>query len=78
MTTKVGTTNAVTGITVGDAPTLTYSGQNWNGNISEVIVYNSVISDTQRQQAEGYLAWKWGLKDSLPSSHPYKLFPPSP
>jgi hypothetical protein len=50
----------------------------WPGKVGEVIIFNSSLSNTQRQQAEGYLAWKWGLKDSLPSSHPYKLFPPSP
>ena len=47
-------------------------------NLGEMMIYYSVLGDTQRQQAEGYLAWKWGLKASLPSSHPYKLFPPSP
>ena len=75
MTTKVGTTNAVTGITVGDAPTLSLSAQNWNGNISEIIIFNSVISSTRRQQIEGYLAWKWGLTSSLSSTHPYAVTP---
>jgi hypothetical protein len=50
----------------------------WPGKVGEVIIFNSSLSNIQRQQVEGYLAWKWGLKDSLPSSHPYKLFPPSP
>jgi hypothetical protein len=49
-----------------------------NSFIGEIIYYTAVLSTTQRQEIEGYLAWKWGLKDSLPSSHPYKLFPPSP
>jgi hypothetical protein len=49
-----------------------------NSFIGEIIYYTAVVSTTQRQEIEGYLAWKWGLKDSLPSSHPYKLFPPSP
>jgi len=48
------------------------------GDVAEIIYYSVSLSNPQRQQAEGYLAWKWGLKDSLPSSHPYKLFPPSP
>ena len=76
MGTKVGTTNAVTGLTVGDAPTLTYSGQNWNGNISEIIVYNQELTTNQRQQVEGYLAWKWGLQSSLINTHPYYSAPP--
>ena len=42
-----------------------------SGTISEVIVYNTSLSQTQRQQVEGYLAWKWGLNGSLPPTHPY-------
>ena len=47
-----------------------------NGEICELLVYNTTISDKQRQQVEGYLAWKWNINKSLPSSHPYYLFPP--
>jgi hypothetical protein len=36
------------------------------GNISEVLVYNTTLTDTQRQTIEGYLAWKWGLNSQLP------------
>jgi hypothetical protein len=50
----------------------------WNGNISEILVYNSVLSVAQIQQVEGYLAWKWGLQASLPPSHPFRRFPPPP
>ena len=49
-----------------------------NSFIGEIIYYTAVLGATQQQQVEGYLAWKWGLRASLPSSHPYKLFPPSP
>ena len=28
------------------------------------------------EKAEGYLAHKWGLESSLPSSHPYKTSAP--
>lgn len=44
-----------------------------NGNIGEIIVYNSALSTTDRRQVEGYLAWKWGA--SL-TSHPYSSYPP--
>ena len=44
----------------------------------EIIFYNSLLSLSQRQQVEGYLAWKWGLVASLPSDHPYKSIDPSP
>lgn len=40
-------------------------------NVAEVIVYNRALTDADRQKAEGYLAWKWGLQASLPAGHPY-------
>jgi hypothetical protein len=49
-----------------------------NGVIGEVILFNRPLPTNQRQQVEGYLAWKWGLEANLPSTHPFKLFPPSP
>jgi len=42
-----------------------------DGNISEILVYDSALSNTDRQNIEGYLAWKWGLQALLPASHPY-------
>jgi hypothetical protein len=42
-----------------------------DGNISEILVYDSALSNTDRQNIEGYLAWKWGLQSALPASHPY-------
>lgn len=47
------------------------------GTIGEVILYNTAVSTSQRQQVEGYLAWKWNLVSLLPASHPYKLAPPT-
>lgn len=52
------------------------SNQNVQGNISEVIIYNSVLSTTNRQYLEGYLAWKYGTQASLVSGHPYLSSPP--
>lgn len=46
-------------------------GQYLYGNVCEVLVYTGVLSTTNRQLIEGYLAWKWGLQASLPSGHPY-------
>jgi hypothetical protein len=54
-------------------PTLS---SNFDGFMNEVIVYLTELTVNQRQQVEGYLAWKWGLVGSLPANHPYKLFPP--
>ena len=42
-----------------------------NGNIAEVLYYPAGVTSTQRQQIEGYLAWKWGTQAALPASHPY-------
>ena len=47
----------------------------FTGTIHEIIVYNSALTTTQRQQMEGYLAWKWGLQQSLPSTHPFARTP---
>jgi len=43
----------------------------------EVLIYNSYLSTNQRQQIEGYLAWKWGLQANLPANHPYFFAPPN-
>jgi len=45
-------------------------GQFFDGGLAECIVFNSEISVFQRQQVEGYLAWKWGIQGSLPVGHP--------
>jgi hypothetical protein len=37
----------------------------------EVLFFNTDVTGDQRQQIEGYLAWKWGLQGSLPLNHPY-------
>ena len=47
-------------------------------NVAEILIFTSSISIFQRQQVEGYLAWKWGLQANLPSAHPYAKFPPTP
>jgi hypothetical protein len=43
----------------------------FTGVISEIIVYNSILSATQQQLVEGYLAWKWNIYSNLPTYHPY-------
>lgn len=40
-----------------------------NGSINEIIMYSRELSTDERQQIEGYLAWKWDT--DLDSSHPY-------
>jgi len=43
---------------------------------AEVLVYRKALTNTERQEVEGYLAWKWGQEGSLPTGHPYKSSPP--
>lgn len=62
---NTGTSNASIGLDYG------YSTSPFSGNIYEILVYNSTLSNTDRQNVEGYLAWKWGLQASLPTTHPY-------
>jgi hypothetical protein len=66
-----GTLTAFTtsGITVGNRYSLNES---FPGHICEFIWFNGTLSGYQRQQIEGYLAWKWGLQSSLPSTHLFK------
>ncbi len=49
-----------------------------NGSIAEIIGYVTPanMSIKNIMKVEGYLAWKWGLVDKLPSTHLYKLKPP--
>jgi methionine-rich copper-binding protein CopC len=47
-----------------------------SGVISEVVVVQTAMSDTDRQKLEGYLAWKWGMQASLPVGHPYESAAP--
>jgi len=45
-------------------------------DIFEIIHFNRALSTVERQNVEGYLAWKWGLQGNLPSTHPFKNFYP--
>ena len=53
-----------------------FGGAYYTGTIYEILGYVGELSTTQRQQVEGYLAWKWNLVASLPPTHPYKNIPP--
>ena len=47
------------------------------GSLAEVILFNTVLTTSERQVVEGYLSWKWGIQSSLPAAHPYKNVQPS-
>jgi hypothetical protein len=65
--------------TVGGSGTLTIGGYRdsgnpngaelYNGVLNEIIVFTGRLANPQRQQLEGYLAWKWGLRTNLPATH---------
>jgi hypothetical protein len=40
------------------------------------IIFLSNSNSNDRKKLEGYLAWKWGIFDQLPSNHPYAQYPP--
>ena len=52
-------------------------GRSFNGNIYEFLLYSKVLTRSERQQVEGYLAYKWGIASPLPATHPFKTFPSS-
>ncbi|NDG54211.1 MAG: hypothetical protein EBY39_14500 [Flavobacteriia bacterium] len=43
----------------------------WIGDYAEIICYDELLSEQDRQKVEGYLAYKWGLQSALPAGHPY-------
>ena len=49
----------------------------WNGKWYEVNMFRKALNTVERQQMEGYLAWKWGTQSSLPSTHPHYSLPPA-
>jgi hypothetical protein len=44
--------------------------------IGELILLAGATSASTRLKIEGYLAWKWGLQESLPSTHQYRYIKP--
>ncbi len=46
------------------AASSTWLGQFFTGQIAEVLIYNRALTDTERQQAEAYLAYKYEIYDS--------------
>jgi len=65
---------------LGDMVTIGGRGDAYNYgdiNVNEVMLFNTELTDLQRQEVEGYLAWKWGLQAELPTTHPYFLSYPT-
>ena len=66
------TGSAMNGLTINDGAYGEYS----DCDAAEIVLYNVVLTTTNIQKIEGYLAWKWGLQAKLPSGHPYKSASP--
>ena len=49
----------------------------YNGYIGDFIFFGTSYTTLEREKAEGYLAWKWGIQGNLPAGHPYKSAAPT-
>jgi hypothetical protein len=65
-----------TSLFIGVDRSFTLLTRGWRGKIFEVVGIDLVWSLAERQRAEGYAAWKWGLVANLPAAHPFKNRPP--
>lgn len=50
---------------------------NYSGTVAEILFFDAVLTTSNRQKVEGYLAHKWGLTSALDAGHPYKTTPPT-
>ena len=76
-TTNTTNTGSISNSNVLDIGAASVGGNPVTGDIAEVLVGGATLTSSDREKLEGYLAWKWGLEDNLPSAHPYKTFPPT-
>jgi hypothetical protein len=73
-----GNTNyPVNSIAMGGYSSTFVGSRNFHGTIYETVLYSKLLTTSERQQVEGYLAHKWGIRSAIPSTHPFKTFPPS-
>lgn len=54
---------------IGNSGNRTFMG---NIAVSEIIIFEKLLTNQERERVEGYLAWKWNLVDKLPEGHEYK------
>lgn len=76
-TTNTTNTGSISNSNVLDIGAASVGGNPVTGDIAEVLVGGATLTSSDREKLEGYLSWKWGLQDNLPSAHPYKTFPPT-
>jgi hypothetical protein len=59
------------GVTLGAYAVSSPTSNPFAGDIYEHIIFRYALTDQAIYQIEGYLAWKWGINSSLPTTHPY-------
>jgi hypothetical protein len=59
------------GVTLGAYAVTSPTTSSFAGDIYEHIIFRYALTDQEIFPIEGYLAWKWGLQRSLPTTHPY-------
>jgi Concanavalin A-like lectin/glucanases superfamily len=67
-TPKLGSNASCTGLIIGTVNSGAVTTNAWLGYVCEVIMYNNVLSNNDRQTIEGYLAWKWGIQTTATQS----------
>ena len=75
-----GTSNVVNSVFTATTYQISTSrniGDVYTYDLGELIVCDGTVSIPIAQQIEGYLAWKWGVRNSLPTTHPYFTAMPS-
>jgi hypothetical protein len=50
-----------------------YSNGGLNGSIFEILIFNYVMNDTEKEVVETYLANKWDMGSKLPNNHQYYM-----
>lgn len=61
-------TFSISNYSIGDIPS---GGTGLSGAVSEVLVFNTSLSEIHRRMIEGYLSWKWGLQSNLLPTHTF-------
>ena len=52
-------------------------GNDFSGDIAELVCYDRAFNTAVRQKLEGYLAHKWAIVSDFTSAHPYKVAKPA-
>ena len=73
---SIGTTNRYFIGGFNDQGTV-HASSKYGGLMAELVITDSMMSDSDREKLEGYFAHNWGHAGSLPADHPYKSSAPT-